>query len=182
VNSTSRLRILLGILGAILALCVILAVTDVLPALERVRRNKEELKRIEEDIKRSLMEVRIHTDGPPGGDKREIPELPEIAAFITSMRRAQDKIGGISVAFDAVQTDRREIVLTAGADEELGEYVVSRLNVSFSSSLTEAAEFIQAIQSDFPDEDFDYLRLSSESADRDKVEVSMAIRLYGIPR
>ncbi|MGD9140415.1 MAG: hypothetical protein PVJ42_02635 [bacterium] len=179
---TRRLKILLGILALVVLLSAILVAVDLLPALAKMRQKREELKRIEAEIQRSLLEVRLQTDGTERDRPAEIPELPEIAAFIASLKRAQEKTGVEEMAFDAVHTEKQEITLMGGEVEEFQEYVVSRLDVSLSASLLEAAGFLARIQAEGPDEMLDYLRIVSKSPDRDWLDVSMAVRLHGIPR
>jgi hypothetical protein len=179
---TRRLKILLGILALVVILSAVLVLVDLLPALARMRQKREELKRIEADIQRSLLEVRLQV-GEEGRDPDfEIPELPEIAAFIASLNKAQENSGVNEMAFDAVHTERQEVTLMSGEIEEFQEYVVSKLNVSMSASLMETADFLEEIQAERPDEMLDYLRIVSKSSDRDRVDVSMAVRLHGIPR
>ena len=179
---TRRLKILLGVLVTVVALCVVLLMVDLLPALSRMRQKREELKRMEAEIQRSLLEVRLRAGESGDYSAVEIPELPEIAAFITSLRKAQEKAGVEEMSFDTVQTEREEVMLTAGESEESEEYILSRLNISFSSGMLEAAEFLAEVQRGHPDETFDYLRFVSKSPDRDKVDVAMAVRLYGVSR
>jgi hypothetical protein len=179
---TRRLKILLGILALVVLLSAVLVAVDLLPALAKMRQKREELKRIEAEIQRSLLEVRLQSGEAEQDRPPEIPELPEIAAFIASLKRAQEKTGVEEMAFDAIHTEREEMMLTAGEIEEFQEYVVSRLDVSLSASLPETAEFLARIQSERPDEMLDYLRIVSKSPDRDRLEVSMAVRLHGIPR
>lgn len=179
---TRRLKILLGVLAVVVALSVILAVVDLLPALARMRHEREELKRKEAEIQRALLEVRLQAGEKDRDHAVDIPELPEIAAFITSLRRAQERTGVETMTFDAVHSEKQEVMLAAGVTEEFQEFVVSKLNVSLSSSLAEAADFLGEVQSEDPYEMFDYLRIVSKSPDRDKVNVSMAVRLHGVPR
>jgi hypothetical protein len=179
---TRRLKVLLGVLALVVALSVVVVAVDLLPALARMKQKREEHKRLEAEIQRSLLEVRLQAGEARRSRKAEVPELPEIAAFIASLRKAQERAGVGGMAFDAVHTERQEVTLMTGESEEFQEYVVSKLNVSFSSSLAEAADFLSQIQSEHPDEMFDYLRIGSKSPERDQVDVSMAIRLYGISR
>jgi hypothetical protein len=179
---TRRLKILLIVLAAVIVLSAALVAADLLPALARMRERRKELDRIEAEIQRSLLEVRLRAGEAESGQAAVVPELPEIAAFISTLRKAQDRTGVTGMAFDAVQTERQEVVLAAGMSEETQQYLLSRLTVSFSSSLEQTTEFLKTIQSEYPAETFDYLRLSSRSPDRDRVDVSMAVSLYGIPR
>lgn len=179
---TRRLKILLGVLAAVVLLSAALVAADLLPALARMRQKREELKRIEAEIQRSLLEVRLRAGEADSGGPAVVPELPEMAAFIASLRRAQEKTGVVGMTFDAAQTERQEVMLAAGVSEETRRYLLSRFTVSFSSSLERTTEFLREVQSEYPAETFDYLRLSSKSPDRGNVDVSMAVRLYGIPR
>lgn len=179
---TRRLKILLGILALVVALSAILIAVDLLPALAKMRQKREELRRKEAEIQRALLEVRLQAGEAEQGARPEIPELPEIAAFIASLKKAQEKTGVDDMAFDAIHTERQEITLMGGEVEEFQEYVVSRLNVSLSAGLMETAGFLAQIQSEPPYEMLDYLRIVSKSPDRDMLDVSMAIRLHGIPR
>lgn len=179
---TRRLKILLGILVAVILLSAALVAADLLPALARMRQRREELKRIEAEIQRSLLEVRLRASETGADEPVVVPELPEIAAFIATLRKAQEQTGVTGMAFDAVQTEKQEMMLAGMSEELTQEYVHSRLTVSFSSSLMQATEFLQVIQSEYPDETFDSMRLSSKSPDRDQVDVNIAVRLYGIPR
>jgi len=176
-----RLKILLGVLAAVTVLSAALVAADLLPALARMRERRKELERIEAEIQRSLLEVRLRAGEAESGDV-VVPELPEIAAFISTLRKAQDRTGVSGMTFDAVQTERKEVVIAAGVSEETQRYLLSRLTVNFSSSLKQTTELLNLIQSEYPAETFDYLKLSSKSPDRDRVDVSMAVRLYGIPR
>jgi len=176
-----RLKILLGVLAAVTVLSAALVAADLLPALARMRERRKELERIEAEIQRSLLEVRLRAGEAKSGDV-VVPELPEIAAFISTLRKAQDRTGVSGMTFDAVQTERKEVVIAAGVSEETQRYLLSRLTVNFSSSLKQTTELLNLIQSEYPAETFDYLKLSSKSPDRDRVDVSMAVRLYGIPR
>ncbi len=178
---TRRLKILLAILVTVVLLSAALVAADLLPALARMRAKREELKRIEAEIQRSLLEVRLRAGQTASDGPAPVPEIPEIAAFIATLRKAQEQTGVTAMVFDAVQTERQEVML-AGVGEETRQYLLSRLTVSFSSNLIQAGDFISAVQSDYPAETFDHLGLSSRSPDQDRVDVNMAIRLYGIPR
>ena len=179
---TRRLKILLGILALVVTLSAVLIAVDLLPALAQMRNKREEHKRIEAEIQRSLLEVRLQAGEAEHGMPAEVPELPEIAAFIASLKSAQEKTGVDEMAFDAIHTEKQEITLMGGEVEEFQEYVVSKLNVSLSAGLMETADFLARIRSEPPDEMLDYLRIVSKSPDLDRLDVSMAIRLHGIPR
>jgi hypothetical protein len=176
---TRRLKILLGILVLVVTLSVVLVLVDLLPALAKMRQKREELKRMEAEVQRSLLEVRLQTGEEEYGENVEIPELPEIAAFIVSLKKAQEASGVDELAFDAVHTARQEVTLVGGENRK---YIVSTLNVSMSASLMEAADFLEEIQATHPDEMLDHLRMVSKSPDQDRVDVSMAVRLHGLPR
>lgn len=179
---TRRLKILLGILALVVTLSAVLVLVDLFPALAKMRHKREELKRMEAEIQRSLLEVRLQAGEENPNLNVEIPELPEIAAFIVSLKRAQENSGVDEMAFDAVHTARQEMTSIGGETGEPREYFISTLNVSMSASLMETADFLEEIQAEHPDEMLDYLRIVSKSPDRDRVDVSMAVRLHGIPR
>lgn len=181
-KATLRLKVLLCILAALVALSVILIMVDLLPELKRMRQRREELEQIEAEIRRSLLEVRLRAEEADTLRPEEVPELPEIAAFITSLRRARESAGIDDMVFESVQTERQELAMAGEMNDEALEYVLSRINVSFSSSMWEAADFIRAVREQPPVETFDYLRFASKSPDYDRVDVTMAVRLHGIPR
>ena len=179
---TRRLKILLGVLVAVVLLSAALVAADLLPALARMRERREELRRMEAEIQRSLLEVKARAGDAEPGEAVTVPELPEIAAFIATLREAQERTGVTGMTFDAVQTERQEVAIAAGMGEEMQQYLLSRLTVNFSCSLMQAADFLSVVRSEYPAETFDSLRLSSKSSDRDVVDVDFAVRLYGVPR
>ena len=179
---TRRLKILLAVLAAVIALSAAMVAADLLPALARVRERRRELDRIEAEIRRSLLEVRLRAGESDSGEMPVVPELPEIAGFVSTLKRAQDQTGATEMVFDAAQAERLEVQLAAGMAVENQPYVLSRVTVGFSSNLEQAAAALNMIQSEYPAETFDYLKLSSRTPDRDMVDVSMTVRLYGIPR
>ncbi len=179
---TRRLKILLGALVVAVVLSVVLVAVDLLPALARARQRREELKRIDAEIRRSLLEVKLRTAETRRDRNTEVPEIPEIASFITSLRRAGEKAGVDAMTFDVARTEKQEIAIPAGESEDLQEYVVSNLSVSLTATLAGTVDFLGEILTEGPDETFDHLRIMSRSAKHDKVDVSMTVRLHGIPR
>jgi hypothetical protein len=179
---TLRLKILLGVLAVLIAVSAVLLGADLLPALAEARERRKELERKEAEIQRSLLEVRLRSGKAGPGEAAVAPELPEIAAFISALRQAQDRCGIKEMTFDASQTERLEATFAAGMSEENRKYVAARLTVAFSSSLEQVAAFLNMVQGDYPPETFDYVKLSSRNTGQDWVDVSMAVRLYGIPR
>jgi hypothetical protein len=175
-----RLKILVGVLVGVVAATAFLAAYDLLPALRKARQAREDQREMENQINRALLEVRLNSTRLEAGGRRDIPELPEIARSIASLRRAGEEAAVEDLEFDAVHTEKLEV--GAGAAGGAGEFVVSRIHVDFSAGLMEAAELLEAIQTEPPDEAFDYLRLSSRSANEDRVDVAMVFRLYGVPR
>lgn len=177
-----RLKILAGLLGAVLVLTIVFLLAFLFPALNRMRQAREEHEKIEREIKRTLLEVRLRSGVADRGEDREVPELPEIAASVASLLRASRHEDIDDLRFDSVETERQEFILPAGMDGGTREYLVSRLNVDFSSSVLGAARFLEAAQGESPDEAFDHLRISGRAAGDDTVDVSMIFRLYGVPR
>jgi hypothetical protein len=177
-----RLKILAGVLGAVVVLTIILLVAVLFPALDRMRQAQQDHEQIEREIKRALLEVRLRSHEAVRDDDREVPELPEIAASVGSLLRAAEDVDIDDLTFDSVQTEKQEFMLPAGMDGGTREYLVCRLNANFSSTMLNAARFLETAQGESPDEAFDYLRISGRAAGEDRVDVSMLFRLYGVPR
>jgi hypothetical protein len=177
-----RLKILVGVLGTVVVLTIILLVAFLFPALNRMRQAREEHQQIEREIQRALLEVRLRSHEAAGDEDREVPELPEIAACVASLLRAAKDADIDDLTFDSLRTEKQEFMLAAGMDGGTREYLVSRLNANFSSSVLQAARFLETAQGESPDEAFDYLRISGRSTGEDKVDVSMLFRLCGVPR
>jgi hypothetical protein len=176
-----RVKILTTVLGAVIILTVVLLAAVLFPALNRMRLAREEHRQIEREIQRALLEVRLNRLEASGEAEEEVPELPEIAACVTSLLGAEAGSGIRDLRFESVRTDKQEF-LAAGLSDRARTYLVSRVHVDFSSDLLAAARFLEMTRSDGPEEAFDYISISRRTPGEDMVDVSMIFRLYGVPR
>jgi len=167
---------------ALLVASTLLLVFEVLPSLQKITIARGDLKHAEMEAERLACLRFAPPDPAPFAKSKDVPDRPDIAALMAAARRARDIAGAGGLEFVTVESERHTSEETRDGGQEVFDYLCTTVEISYYSPMRNASEFLEEVLREVPGTSVETFRLARRPDGSGRVDASVLLSIYGIPR